>query len=90
MIECEMLFELEGEAPRVLRAGDAFWAPGGHRQIKSVTVPALGISRRKMSWTRASRRPGSAAARQSSPGLANGAKPVNPNVWSSRFSAEYL
>jgi hypothetical protein len=24
-----MLFELEGEAPRVLRAGDAFWGPGG-------------------------------------------------------------
>src|SRR3979411_1473832 len=29
MIEGEMLFELEGEAPRVLRAGDAFWGPGG-------------------------------------------------------------
>ena len=25
----EMLFELEGETPRVLRAGDAFWGPGG-------------------------------------------------------------
>src|ERR1700761_1616896 len=25
----EGLFELEGEAPRVLRAGDAFWGPGG-------------------------------------------------------------
>lgn len=24
-----MLFEIEGEAPRVLRAGDAFWGPGG-------------------------------------------------------------
>jgi hypothetical protein len=23
------LLELEGEAPRVLRAGDAFWEPGG-------------------------------------------------------------
>jgi quercetin dioxygenase-like cupin family protein len=29
MIEGEMLFELEGEAPRVLRAGDAFWGAGG-------------------------------------------------------------
>ena len=29
MIDGEMLFELEGEAPRVLRAGDAFWGPGG-------------------------------------------------------------
>lgn len=29
MIDGEMLFELEGHAPRVLRAGDAFWAPGG-------------------------------------------------------------
>ena len=29
MISGEMLFELEGEAPRVLRTGDAFWGPGG-------------------------------------------------------------
>ena len=29
MIDGEMLFELEGEAPRVLRAGEAFWGPGG-------------------------------------------------------------
>src|SRR3954471_1439969 len=29
VIDGEMLFELEGEAPRVLRAGDAFWGPGG-------------------------------------------------------------
>jgi quercetin dioxygenase-like cupin family protein len=29
MIDGEMLFELEGQAPRVLRAGDAFWGPGG-------------------------------------------------------------
>jgi quercetin dioxygenase-like cupin family protein len=29
MIEGEMLFELEGEAPRVIRAGEAFWEPGG-------------------------------------------------------------
>ena len=29
MIEGEMLFELEGEAPRVLHAGDAFWGAGG-------------------------------------------------------------
>ena len=24
-----MLFELEGEAPRVITAGEAFWEPGG-------------------------------------------------------------
>jgi quercetin dioxygenase-like cupin family protein len=30
MIDGEMLFELEGEAPRVLRAGDAFWGAGGN------------------------------------------------------------
>ncbi|OBK44044.1 cupin domain-containing protein [Mycobacterium kubicae] len=29
MIDGEMLFEVEGEAPRVLCAGDAFWGPGG-------------------------------------------------------------
>jgi quercetin dioxygenase-like cupin family protein len=29
MIDGEMLFELEGESPRVLRAGDAFWGAGG-------------------------------------------------------------
>jgi quercetin dioxygenase-like cupin family protein len=29
MIAGEMLFEIEGEAPRVLHAGDAFWGPGG-------------------------------------------------------------
>src|SRR3954447_22127653 len=29
MIAGEMLFELEGEVPRVLRAGDAFWGAGG-------------------------------------------------------------
>ncbi|MEV0788445.1 cupin domain-containing protein [Kribbella sp. NPDC050459] len=25
----EMLFELEGEPPRVIKAGEAFWEPGG-------------------------------------------------------------
>jgi quercetin dioxygenase-like cupin family protein len=29
MIDGEMLFEIEGEAPRVIRAGEAFWGPGG-------------------------------------------------------------
>ena len=29
MLEGEMLFELEGHAPRVIRAGEAFWEPGG-------------------------------------------------------------
>ncbi|MFE5284347.1 cupin domain-containing protein [Nocardia sp. NPDC056611] len=29
VIEGEMLFELEGEPPRVIGAGEAFWEPGG-------------------------------------------------------------
>src|ERR1700754_3495569 len=29
MLEGEMLFELEGEAPYPIKAGDAFWEPGG-------------------------------------------------------------
>jgi quercetin dioxygenase-like cupin family protein len=29
VIEGEMLFELEGEPPRVVKAGEAFWEPGG-------------------------------------------------------------
>jgi quercetin dioxygenase-like cupin family protein len=29
MLEGEMLFELEGVHPRVIRAGDTFWEPGG-------------------------------------------------------------
>ena len=29
VLEGEMLFELEGEAPRVIEAGEAFWEPGG-------------------------------------------------------------
>ncbi|VEG46892.1 cupin domain-containing protein [Mycolicibacterium flavescens] len=29
MLEGEMLFELEGRPPRVIRAGEAFWEPGG-------------------------------------------------------------
>lgn len=29
MVEGEMVFELEGEPPRVIRAGEAFWEPGG-------------------------------------------------------------
>jgi quercetin dioxygenase-like cupin family protein len=46
MIEGEMLFELEGDAPRVLRAGDAFWGPGGdviHYQDdqRSVRMPRV-------------------------------------------------
>jgi quercetin dioxygenase-like cupin family protein len=41
MIDGEMLFGLEGEAPRVLRAGDAFWGGGGdvihHRDANNRT-----------------------------------------------------
>ena len=29
VVEGEMLFELEGDPPRVVRAGEAFWEPGG-------------------------------------------------------------
>ena len=29
MLDGEMLFELEGEPPRVICAGEAFWEPGG-------------------------------------------------------------
>jgi quercetin dioxygenase-like cupin family protein len=29
VVEGEMLFELEGEAPKVVKAGEAFWEPGG-------------------------------------------------------------
>jgi quercetin dioxygenase-like cupin family protein len=29
VLDGELLFELEGEAPRVVRAGEAFWEPGG-------------------------------------------------------------
>ena len=29
VLEGEMLFELEGEAPRVVKAGEPFWEPGG-------------------------------------------------------------
>ena len=29
VLEGEMLFELEGQPPRVIRAGEAFWEPGG-------------------------------------------------------------
>src|SRR5262245_57997576 len=29
VLEGEMLFELEGEAPRVVHAGEGFWEPGG-------------------------------------------------------------
>ncbi|KUI37499.1 cupin domain-containing protein [Mycobacterium sp. GA-2829] len=29
VLEGEIMFELEGEPPRVLKAGEAFWEPGG-------------------------------------------------------------
>jgi len=29
VLDGEMLFELEGEEPRVIKAGEAFWEPGG-------------------------------------------------------------
>ena len=29
VLEGEMLFELDGQPPRIVRAGEAFWEPGG-------------------------------------------------------------
>jgi quercetin dioxygenase-like cupin family protein len=29
VLEGEMVFELQGEPPRVIKAGEAFWEPGG-------------------------------------------------------------
>lgn len=29
VVEGELLFELEGEAPRIVKAGETFWEPGG-------------------------------------------------------------
>jgi quercetin dioxygenase-like cupin family protein len=46
MLEGRMLFELEGEAPRELVAGEAFWEPGGdvvHYQMRN--LEATGWSR---------------------------------------------
>jgi quercetin dioxygenase-like cupin family protein len=31
MLEGEMIFELEGDPPRLVRAGETFWEPGGDR-----------------------------------------------------------
>jgi quercetin dioxygenase-like cupin family protein len=31
LVEGEMIFELEGDPPYVVRAGDTFWEPGGDR-----------------------------------------------------------
>jgi quercetin dioxygenase-like cupin family protein len=31
VLEGELVFELEGEPPRVIGAGEAFWEPGGDR-----------------------------------------------------------
>jgi quercetin dioxygenase-like cupin family protein len=33
MLEGEMIFELEGEPERVIRAGEAFWEPGGDANL---------------------------------------------------------
>jgi hypothetical protein len=46
MLEGRMLFELEGEAPREIKAGEAFWEPGGevvHWQAANLEpeVPSL-------------------------------------------------
>jgi len=46
MLEGRMLFELEGEEPREIIAGEAFWEPGGdvvHYQMKNLEATA---------WTR--------------------------------------
>ncbi len=31
MLEGEMVYELEGDQPRIVRAGESFWEPGGDR-----------------------------------------------------------
>jgi quercetin dioxygenase-like cupin family protein len=31
LLDGEMVFELEGDPPRVIRAGETFWEPGGDR-----------------------------------------------------------
>jgi quercetin dioxygenase-like cupin family protein len=31
MLDGEMIFELEGDPPRAIRAGETFWEPGGDR-----------------------------------------------------------
>lgn len=46
LLEGEMLFELEGQAPRVIRAGEAFWEPGGD------VIPYQAANNLSGSWTR--------------------------------------
>lgn len=40
MLEGEMIFELEGDAPVVVRPGDAIWEPGGDRIHYQAANPA--------------------------------------------------
>lgn len=50
VLEGEMLFELEGEAPRVIKAGEAFWELG---ETSSTTpTPTTAPTRRCASWRR--------------------------------------
>jgi quercetin dioxygenase-like cupin family protein len=44
MLEGEMLFELEGQAPYPIKAGEAFWEPGG--DVIHYTVANLLADRR--------------------------------------------
>lgn len=40
MLEGEMLYELEGDPPRLLRPGQTFWEPGGDRIHYQAANPA--------------------------------------------------
>jgi quercetin dioxygenase-like cupin family protein len=40
VIEGEMLFELEGEASRAIKAGEAFWEPGGRSLGLAMRAPS--------------------------------------------------
>ena len=61
MLEGEMTFELEGEPERVIRAGEAFWEPGGdviHYQAANHLTACCAVWVRSRPWrTRSSRCP---------------------------------
>jgi quercetin dioxygenase-like cupin family protein len=46
ILEGEMNFEIEGQPPRIIRAGEAFWEPGGD------TIHHQGANNRTDAWLR--------------------------------------
>ena len=86
-----MLFELEGEPPRVIRAGEAFWEPGGDvihysdaNNRDDIELPVHGhhALRARKADARAGQRRGAAAARESSgtppnPALSDRCEPMS-------------